>query len=43
MMKESHTNSEPFKIYYGDGVIGIDGRSYDTHNVNVLVVEDDEI
>lgn len=43
MMKESNTNSEPFKIYYGNGVIGIDGRSYDTHNVNVLVVEDDEI
>ena len=39
---KSNAKKEPdnFKIFYGDGVIGIDGRSFDTGIVNIFVVED---
>lgn len=40
--KNAKEQPAPFEIYYGDGVIGIDTRAYDTNRVNVLIVEVDE-
>ena len=40
LMKGASVNKEPFNIYYGNNVIGVDGRAYDTHNVNVFVFEE---
>lgn len=39
MMRTAKANKDMFKTFVGDGVIAIDGRSFDTGMVNVLVVE----
>lgn len=39
LKKECRENPKPFDIFYGDGVIGLDGNAYKRGRVNILVVE----